>query len=50
MGIIALWPKTTSTKSSSTPIIVKAGETYDAYAINGNPVNKKINSTINLFS
>ena len=35
MGLIALWPKTTSTKSSSNPIIVKAGETYDAYAING---------------
>ena len=50
IDLTASWPKTTPTKSLSALIIVKAGETYDTYAINGNPVDKKINYTINLFS
>ena len=36
IGITVSWPKATSTNSLSSPITVKAGETYDGYAINGN--------------
>ena len=30
------WPKASSTKTLSAQITVKAGQTYDAYALNGN--------------
>jgi hypothetical protein len=36
IGINVSWPKASSTSSLSSPITVKAGETYDGYAINGN--------------
>lgn len=36
IGLVVSWPKATSTKTLSSPITVKAGETYDAYQINGN--------------
>jgi len=36
IGLTVSWPKAASTKSLSSPITVKAGQTYDAYALNGN--------------
>ena len=36
IGLAVSWPKATSTKSLSAPITVKAGETYDGKALNGN--------------
>ena len=36
IGMTPSWPKATSTKSLSAPITVKAGQTYDGKALNGN--------------
>ena len=36
IAITTTWPKASTTKSLTSPITVKAGETYDGYALNGN--------------